>query len=330
MGTIWTQVRASNYMITSSLKRFQRTYVVIWRRGRDLGCQRRLLPVRNSLEGEHNLLGLTSRDRGSPLLDYCMICMINQVLFMSISSTLCSQVTERLGIPIVRGEFGPSGTLPTEAQLCEQFEVSRTVVREAMKVLSAKGLIEARPKRGTRICSRERWNALDPEILQWTEKCPPFYEDLAEVRRMIEPAVAELAAIRATGENVRELGAACQRMAEAERLGQSEEYNRADFCFHAELAKSCGNWLLTTVFQLINPLINVNREATVGLLAKVPSVVPIHRELVAAVQGRDPTRARAAMETIVERAREYAKPSSLLNARPRRVNSPHASMSGRR
>jgi DNA-binding FadR family transcriptional regulator len=247
---------------------------------------------------------------------------------MSTSSSLCNQVIEWLGVPIVRGEYAPSGALPTEAQLCEQFGVSRTVVREAMKVLSAKGLVESRPKRGTRICPQESWNALDPEIIEWMDKCPQFYEDLAEVRLTIEPTVAELAAIRATEDNIRELNAACHRMAEAEKLGQSAAYNRADFCFHDELAKSCGNWLLTSVFQLINPLVNVNRESTIGFIAKAPSVLPMHWDLVAAVQRRDPLRARAAMEAIVKQAREYAKSPAPCKARPRRVSS--ASVRGSR
>src|SRR4029079_12073582 len=78
-----------------------------------------------------------------------------------------SQVTDRVGSSIVRGEIGVGETLPPEIRICEMMDVSRTVVREAIRTLTGKGLIESRPKSGTRVRPPEQWNQLDPDVLRW-------------------------------------------------------------------------------------------------------------------------------------------------------------------
>ena len=78
-----------------------------------------------------------------------------------------SQVADRVGMSIVRGDVGVGETLPSEMQICEMMDVSRTVVREAIRTLTGKGLVEARPKSGTRVRPPEQWNQLDPDVLRW-------------------------------------------------------------------------------------------------------------------------------------------------------------------
>src|ERR687887_1744910 len=108
-------------------------------------------------------------------------------------------VVHEIGVRILDGELKPGDTLPDNGSLTES-EVSRTVVREAIKVLAAKGLVESRPKTGTRVRRREDWNLLDPDVLAWLQDddvSEEMLRKLTEVRRIIEPAAAELAAARA-------------------------------------------------------------------------------------------------------------------------------------
>src|SRR5437762_9890658 len=110
-------------------------------------------------------------------------------------------VVHDIGLRIVRGELEADDPLPTEDELSGELSVSRTVLREATKVLAAKRLVESRPKTGTRVRPRKDWNLLDPDVLAWQVEAGADAEFLAqalEVRRMIEPAAARLAAERAT------------------------------------------------------------------------------------------------------------------------------------
>src|SRR5438128_7743542 len=115
--------------------------------------------------------------------------------------SLHDRVVHAIGRKILGGELPPGALLPAEPEL----GASRTVLREAIKVLAAKGLVEARPKIGTRVRPRDAWNLLDPDVLSWQrEGTAPvaFLRKLTEVRRIVEPAAAELAGERATARDV--------------------------------------------------------------------------------------------------------------------------------
>src|SRR5262245_10667008 len=117
---------------------------------------------------------------------------------------LHEQMTRQVALGIIRGEIG-QGELSTEGDLCQHFQVSRTVLREAVKVLVAKGLIELRPKTGMHVRPRSDWNLVDPDLLRWLCEAgvdEPFVRDLCEVRSIVEPAAAELAASRAPTEQI--------------------------------------------------------------------------------------------------------------------------------
>src|SRR6187551_3409488 len=108
-------------------------------------------------------------------------------------------VVHEIGVRIVNGDLQPGETLPDNGFLIDA-DVSRTVVRETIKVLAAKGLVESRPKVGTRVRPRRDWNLLDPDVLAWQVEAgadPGFLDQALELRRMIEPAAARLAAERA-------------------------------------------------------------------------------------------------------------------------------------
>ena len=114
---------------------------------------------------------------------------------------LFGQVAQKLAVTIITGAVRAGELLPNEDDLRSDISVSRTAYREAVKVLTAKGLVEARPKSGTRAAPRDRWNLLDPDVLSWHFEADPnekFIRDLFELRRFVEPSAARLAAQRRT------------------------------------------------------------------------------------------------------------------------------------
>src|SRR5438034_5626204 len=122
---------------------------------------------------------------------------------------LHDQVTKQVALGIMRGTIGQGGSgLSTEIDLSRHFNVSRTVLRESVKVLAAKGLIEVRPKTGMRVRPRTEWNLVDADLLGWLCEAGVddlFVRDLCEVRLIVEPAATELAAARASGAELEEL-----------------------------------------------------------------------------------------------------------------------------
>ena len=118
---------------------------------------------------------------------------------------LHGEVVHTIGLQIVNGDLQPGDALPPEDDLTSDLSVSRTVLREAVRVLAAKGLVEARPKTGTRVRERGEWNILDPDVLSWRTEASDdhkLYEETTEIRLAIEPLAARLAATRATDEEV--------------------------------------------------------------------------------------------------------------------------------
>ncbi len=110
---------------------------------------------------------------------------------------LAQKITARLGLEIMRGDIATGELLPTENELCESLGVSRSVVREAFKLLAAKGMIRSRRRKGTTVCSVEDWNVLDPEILHWMEESDYSYQilhELIQIRMAIEPEASAIVA----------------------------------------------------------------------------------------------------------------------------------------
>ena len=128
-----------------------------------------------------------------------------------------SALARDIGVAIVTGRIAPGSTLPGEVEIAEQRGMSRSVVREALRMLSAKGLVVSKPKAGTRVRERLEWNLLDPDLLAWMfEGEPPagFVSSLFQLRLIVEPAAAELAAISRTTRQLSRMGAALEAMGE--------------------------------------------------------------------------------------------------------------------
>ena len=161
---------------------------------------------------------------------------------LSRKRNLFSHVVEELGSRIVRGDFKPGAALPNEAVLGQEFDASRSVIREAVKSLAAKGLIESRTRTGIRVLSPIHWNLLDPEVLGWRYSAMPpaqFFREIFEIRGLIEPQAAAFAAERASKAEIAEIAAAYAAMEAAEQPGSAAI--NADLRFHRAILAGAHN-----------------------------------------------------------------------------------------
>jgi DNA-binding FadR family transcriptional regulator len=216
------------------------------------------------------------------------------------SGGLHGQIVHGIGRRILSGKIRPGELLPTDVGL----PASRTVVREAIKVLAAKGLVESRPKTGTRVSPRHKWNLLDPDVLAWQQDGSPpvaFLGKLTEVRLIIEPAAAELAARRATPVEIEAIEAAFREM-EAALRNDGEDYeafDRADILFHHAIVLACGNDLLQQMGQVVYSALLLSFKATSRLPGRAKASLPEHRAILNAIRGRQARRAGLAMRRLV-------------------------------
>lgn len=207
-----------------------------------------------------------------------------------------------VGCRIVSGGFDEGGLLPREAELSEEYGVSRQAVREALKVLAAKGLVASRRRSGTRVLSRAQWNLLDPDVLAWhaPEAIPlRVVSDLLELRLLIEPAAAAMAASRAGSGAAARIESALHAMASS--APGSEAFYAADAEFHLAVCAASGNEMIERLSNLLMPMCQ-----SVFRLAAAEAPPPAHlagyRELLAAILNGDSAAARRLTETIVAEA----------------------------
>jgi DNA-binding FadR family transcriptional regulator len=222
---------------------------------------------------------------------------IARVRFARRSRTrLHASVSEDVAAAIVAGEIPPGAFLPTEMNLAGQFGVSRTVIREAVKVLATKGLVEVLHGQGVRVLPPQSWNAFDPLILHLRERNGGLLQllrELLQVRRLVEIEVAALAAEMATAEELVEL----QRLlAQMDAPHDLDAYNRLDLQLHDYLATITHNSLLPALLRPVSELLALGRDVTLKTRGTSTFAQTGHREIVEAVVQRDPAAARAAME----------------------------------
>lgn len=207
-----------------------------------------------------------------------------------------------IGKRVVGGTY-PPGTVLDPAALEAELEVSHTVVRESLRVLSAKGLVAARPRHGTVVRPRHEWSLLDPDLLRWQASAhgadPGFLLRLAEVRSIIEPAGARLAALRRTGEDLGELSAALQAMTDAGP--DAEAAIEADLRFHRALLVAAHNELMLPMEAVIEAGLRA-RDQLVHHGPSVTDPVPTHQHVVDAVRGGDPAAAESAMRGLLDQS----------------------------
>lgn len=216
---------------------------------------------------------------------------------------LHSRVTRTLALRVLEAErTGEQLVFPNEAELCQQLGVSRTILREAVKVLADKGMVKVRPRSGTLARARSEWKLLDPDILGWQAGLQPdgrFLRDLCEVRLAIEPIASGFAALRADAGEIAAIGR-CLEQREAKTAGADlEEVIDLDLQFHAAVVAACHNPLLEQLSAAIRQPFRTALAYTSRLPASEALGLTVHRTLYEAISRRDPLKARAAAEEIV-------------------------------
>ncbi|MBA2947977.1 FadR family transcriptional regulator [Streptomyces sp. PSKA28] len=224
------------------------------------------------------------------------------------------RVVDELGLRIVGGTWEPGQPLPVEDVLAGEIGVSRGALREAVKALVAKGMLEVRPRTGTRVLPPEHWNHLDRDVLRWQQAgdSAALLRDTGELRRIVEPEAARLAAGRATPGDVRTLYDALAAMeAAAARPGRSG-YVEADTAFHRALLDASGNRLLGSLGRAIDIALEHSFVVSTQTPGAVEASLPAHRAVVEAVERGDPAAASAAVLGIIDAAeREIAESPGL-------------------
>jgi GntR family transcriptional regulator, galactonate operon transcriptional repressor len=206
-----------------------------------------------------------------------------------------------IGQRIVEGEWAVGMALPTEADLSRELNVSRASLREAIKILAGKGLLTSTPRRGTIVQPHSNWNRLDVDVLVWQTSggaTKSFVKHLFELRRMIEPEAAALAAERAGPAERAEIAATFRAMEVAEEVQASID---ADLAFHRAIVRATGNILLAAFSPAIEASLAVS--FTVSRAGQIqPHIVPMHRAVAEPIIAGDAKAARAAMNLLLDRS----------------------------
>jgi DNA-binding FadR family transcriptional regulator len=211
------------------------------------------------------------------------------------------QVLDELGQLVVAGAVEPGATLPIEPALAAEFGVSKTVIREAIRGLAAKGLVRTSPRRGTTVCARDDWHLLDPDVLSWhlrAETGPNMLRDFEEFRRAVEPMGARLAAERATADDRQLLRAAFELMQAT--VKEPKRYLAADLDFHTALLTATENQMLRGLRNAVRAALAVRHESAARVLHDMRESMPIHEQVLVAVEAGDPDAAAAAMEQLLD------------------------------
>jgi DNA-binding FadR family transcriptional regulator len=211
-----------------------------------------------------------------------------------------------MGRRILGGHYKPGDMLPREDELCTIFGVSRTSLREAVKVLSAKGLIEARRRVGVKVRPREDWSLLDPAVLSWHPSIQHDEELMAgliEARRIFEPAAAELAARRASAADLVAIEAAFAAMTAAVP-DHFEAYCKADLAFHRAIIAASHNVVLRGLAGLMEAALTASFSVTNMFMERQARALSVHGRVLEAIRLRDTAGARAAMGRLLDLAAE--------------------------
>ena len=224
---------------------------------------------------------------------------------------LHASVLDALGRQVVSGELAP-GTVLRIDQLDERYGVSRSVVREAVRVLDSMGLVEARKRLGVRVLPSSSWNVFDPRVIRWRLDGPGREEQLlslGELRRGVEPVAAELAAANATPEQCGEMLGAVVQMAVHAKSGDLEAYLQADQLFHATLLAASGNEMLAALAGVVGEVLAGRTHHDLMPATPNPVAVRLHGDVAAAVQSGDGAAASAAMQAIIAEASDALRDS---------------------
>jgi DNA-binding FadR family transcriptional regulator len=208
-----------------------------------------------------------------------------------------------LGEAIVAGRYPVGGTIPPEPLLCEELGVSRTVVRESIKSLAAKGLIVTGPKVGTHVLSEDQWNWFDPDVISWQSRAgltPEFVRDLQDLRRVVEPAAVMLAAERATPADIAQIEEAFTGMKRA--VEEGGDYVTFDLRFHQGLLRASHNRMLVQMSKALSALLRTSFEISTSKKDGPKSSLHLHRAVLDAVIAQNLIAAEKAILVLIDGA----------------------------
>ncbi|MET2825953.1 FadR/GntR family transcriptional regulator [Mesorhizobium shangrilense] len=215
-------------------------------------------------------------------------------------SSVHASLASEIGLRIVRGDYPPGTILPNETKWAETFNVSRSAVREAIKMLMAKSLLASRPKIGSWVEPRERWNLLDRDVLAWYATAPDremFLRTVQEFRHIIEPEASAFAAMRRTDAQMAEISQACREMGEAASL---QERTHADTRFHLAILRAAGNDLLVPLGVLIESALDHLFAFTTVQVNDHDHAQKLHEAIEKNIRLRRPAAARNAVHKLLE------------------------------
>lgn len=217
-----------------------------------------------------------------------------------------AQVVNEIGRGIVAGDFPENSLLPGDADLVDRFGVSRTVLREAMKTLGAKGMIVARARIGTRVTERRSWNLFDADILTWHFEAGldgELFRHLSDMRLVFEPAAGRMAARNASAEVTQSLFDHTEDMAHAE---SAEDFVLADLNFHMALLEASGNPFMLSLGNVIEAALSASLHNTVpdDIETRRDGVAKAHRAIAQAIHDKDENAAASAIEAVITAGRD--------------------------
>jgi DNA-binding FadR family transcriptional regulator len=227
-------------------------------------------------------------------------------------------LVERLGQDVVSGAYAGSKGFPIEAQLCKQLGASRSILREAVKMLTAKGLLGARPRHGTWVRPEEEWNLLDPDVLRWLldrKFSLTLLSEFTEVRLAIEPTAAAIAAYNATPATIAPMRQAIERM-KAAKIGKDDPLD-SDIAFHVAVLKGTGNRFFGQLEELIDTALRISIQLTNRAKGVPLADVSAHERVLDAIASRNADRARLLMENILSEVMELINEAKSLPELPR-------------
>jgi DNA-binding FadR family transcriptional regulator len=213
------------------------------------------------------------------------------------------QIAATLGMEILRGVHRPGTNMPSEPELIARFQVSRTVMREVMKTLAAKGFVVSRTRVGTRVLDPVNWNYFDADVLAWRVRLgldDEFRSSLTEIRRAIEPAAAALAAQRRTSADLVTLR---RHVAAMNREGHTRlSFAQADLEFHLAIGAASGNPLMRSIASVIEAALvaSFSQSSPVDDPGGLANTVRSHEAIVDAIEARDERAAANAMLKVID------------------------------
>ncbi|WP_246018305.1 FadR/GntR family transcriptional regulator [Pelagibacterium montanilacus] len=218
-------------------------------------------------------------------------------------ANLHAQVVRELGMDIVSGRFPEHHVLPGDVELTGRFQVSRTVIRDAIKALAAKGIVQPRARVGTRVLARRSWNMFDSDVLSWhlqSGNDAALVDQLAEIRMGFEPEAAALAARRRTSEDCEAIMHALENMSLPDI--DSQEFALHDLEFHKAIANASANPFMVSITSVVEAALSVSFTISSPIMLgkeALAHTLKLHATIAQAVVSRQPEEAAAAMREVI-------------------------------